>query len=254
MCKVNLKYKGLKLFLSFFINTTFKRLLKKFLLLSYLKCTHMINDKNLEKYISEHTSDEDPLLTELDRATNLRVVQPRMISGHVQGKLLEMFARMLSPRYILEIGTFTGYSALCLAKGLTPDGELHTIEINDELEDISSGFFARSGHASQITQHIGSALDIAPGLGKVFDLVFIDGDKREYVGYYDMLMDGGLVRSGTVMIADNVLWYGKILEDIPANDLYTKGIAEFNDKVRNDPRAENVIVPVRDGMTLIRVL
>lgn len=214
----------------------------------------MINDSELEKYISAHTTDEDCLLTELDRVTHQRVVQPRMVSGHVQGKILEMIAEMISPKYILEIGTFTGYSTLCLAKGLAPAGEIHTIEINDELEDISSSFFARSEYASKINQHTGSALDVAPRLGFVFDLVFIDGDKREYPEYYNMLMDGGLVKSGSYMIADNVLWYEKVLANTPGNDRYTKGIIEFNDMVQADLRVENVILPVRDGMTLIKVL
>ena len=160
----------------------------------------------LEKYIHDHTSPEDALLHELDRETNLRVIQPRMISGHVQGKLLEMLVRMHRPRTILEIGTFTGYSALCMAAGLEDGGVLHTCEVEDELEPLSHSFFERSPHGHKIVHHIGSALDVAPTLDCEFDLVFIDGDKREYPDYYRMLMgdNGGrpLVHSGSVMIAD----------------------------------------------------
>lgn len=213
-----------------------------------------MNDILIDKYISEHTTDEDCLLAELDRATHLRVMQPRMISGHVQGKMLEMFSYMIRPKYVLEIGTFTGYSALCLAKGMPDDGELHTFEVDDELEELSASFFARSKDKHKIRQHIGSALDQAPELGLKFDLVFIDGDKREYIDYYNMLMDGGLVHSGTILLADNVMWYGKVLDPIPHNDRHTQNIADFNNLVQNDVRVENVILPIRDGMTVIRVL
>ena len=163
---------------------------------------------DLERYIERHVTPEDPLLAELDRETHLRVVQPRMISGHLQGRLLEMVVRMIRPQRILEIGTFTGYSAICMARGLDEGGELHTIEANDELEPIASKYFIRSGLSGRITLHIGSALDIAPSLG-VFDLIFIDGDKREYPQYYDMALSH-LVRSGSYLLADNILWYGKV--------------------------------------------
>ena len=150
----------------------------------------------LEQYIRDHTSPEEELLHELDRETNLRVIQPRMLSGHIQGRLLEMLVRMLRPRRVLEIGTFTGYSALCMAAGLEGEAELHTVEVEDELEELAQSFFDRSAHGSRIRLHIGSALDIAPGLGGVFDLVFIDGDKREYPDYYRMLMSAGAQRLG----------------------------------------------------------
>ncbi|MBO5812900.1 MAG: class I SAM-dependent methyltransferase [Alistipes sp.] len=211
----------------------------------------------LEKYIHDHTSAEDDLLRELDRETNLRVIQPRMISGHVQGKLLEMLVRMHRPRRILEIGTFTGYSALCMAAGLEEDCELHTCEVEDELEPLSQSFFDRSPHGHKIHLHIGSALDIAPTLGCEFDMVFIDGDKREYPEYYRMLMgDGGgrpLVHSGSVMIADNILWYGKVVQPVAHNDRHTQALIEFNRMVREDERVESVIVPIRDGLNLIYV-
>ena len=211
----------------------------------------------LEKYIHDHTSPEDALLHELDRETNLRVIQPRMISGHVQGKLLEMLVRMHRPRTILEIGTFTGYSALCMAAGLEDGGVLHTCEVEDELEPLSHSFFERSPHGHKIVHHIGSALDVAPTLDCEFDLVFIDGDKREYPDYYRMLMgdNGGrpLVHSGSVMIADNILWYGKVVQPVAHNDRHTQALIEFNRMVREDERVESVIVPIRDGLNLIYV-
>ena len=211
----------------------------------------------LEKYIHDHTSPEDELLHELDRETNLRVIQPRMSSGHVQGKLLELLVRMHRPRRILEIGTFTGYSALCMAAGLEEGCELHTCEVEDELESLSQSFFDRSPHGDKIFLHIGSALDIAPTLGGEFDMVFIDGDKREYPDYYRMLMgdNGGrpLVHSGSVLIADNILWYGKVVQPVAHNDRHTQALIEFNRMVREDERVESVIVPIRDGLNLIYV-
>ncbi len=207
----------------------------------------------LEQYIHDHTSPEDTLLKELDRQTNLRVVQPRMISGHIQGKLLETFVRMQRPKRILEIGTFTGYSALCLAAGLEDGGELHTIEVDDELESFAAEFFARSQHSNKIFQHIGSALEVAPAIGGEFDMVFIDGDKREYPAYYNMLFEKGLIHSGSMLIADNILWSGKVVEPLHHNDKHTKALLEFNEMVQNDPRVENVILPIRDGLTLIYV-
>ena len=211
-------------------------------------------DREIDRYIEEHTTFEDVLLGELDRQTHLRVISPRMISGRVQGKTLEMLSRMIRPKYILEIGTFTGYSALCLAKGLQPGGQLHTFEVDDELYDLAHSFFSRSSQAPQIEQHTGSALEMAPQLDIVFDLVFIDGDKREYTDYYTLLMDSGLVKSGSYILADNVLWYGKILDEVAAGDKHTQNILEFNRMVQDDPRVENVILPLRDGMTIIRVI
>lgn len=211
----------------------------------------------LEKYIHDHTSPEEELLHELDRETNLRVIQPRMISGHIQGKLLEMLVRMHRPRRILEIGTFTGYSALCMAAGLEDGAELHTCEVEDELEPLSQSFFDRSPYGDKIHLHIGSALDIAPTLDCEFDMVFIDGDKREYPEYYRMLMgdNGGkpLVHSGSVLIADNILWYGKVAQPVAHNDRHTQALVEFNRMVREDERVESVIVPIRDGLNVIYV-
>lgn len=211
----------------------------------------------IEQYIHQMSDAEEPLLHELDRRANLRVVQPRMISGHIQGKLLELLVRMTGARRILEIGTFTGYSALAMAAGLGDDGVLHTIEVDDELESFARSFFDRSPHGRKIRLHIGSALDIAPQLGECFDLVFIDGDKREYPAYYRMLMgDSGtpeLVHPGSVLIADNILWSGKVVQPVAHNDRHTQALLEFNRMVVEDPRTENVIVPLRDGLNLIRV-
>ncbi|MFI3316228.1 MAG: O-methyltransferase [Rikenellaceae bacterium] len=207
----------------------------------------------LEQYIHAHTSPEDALLHELDRQTNLRVVQPRMISGHIQGKLLELLVRMQRPKRILEIGTFTGYSALCLAAGLEDGAELHTIEVDDELESFAAEFFAKSIHSAKIHQHIGSALEVVPALGGHFDMVFMDGDKREYPAYYNMLFESGVIGHGSLLIADNILWSGKVVEPLHHNDKHTKALLEFNAMVQEDPRVENVIVPIRDGLTLIYV-
>lgn len=211
----------------------------------------------LDRYILDHTEPEDPLLHELDRETHLRTVAPRMVSGHLQGKLLEMVVRMVRPRRILEIGTFTGYSALSMAAGLDDDAVLHTFEVDDELEDLIRTYFDRSPHGRKIRLHIGSALELAPALGERFDLVFIDGDKREYPDYYRMLMgdrDGRpLVHAGSVLLADNILWSGKVVEPVAHGDRHTQALLEFNRMVVADPRVENVILPLRDGLNLIRV-
>ena len=207
----------------------------------------------LDQYITDHTTAEDALLAELERQTHLRVINPRMISGHVQGKLLEMLVRMIRPKRVLEIGTFTGYSALSMAAGLDDDALIDTCEVDDELEEMILSFFDRSAYGSKIRLHIGSALETAPALGEVYDMVFIDGDKREYPAYYDMLIDGGYVHSGSILMADNILWYGKVAEKIAHNDKHTEAIVEFNRRVVEDERVDNVIVPIRDGINLIRV-
>ena len=211
----------------------------------------------LGKYLDSHATPEDELMRELDRETNLRAVHPQMLSGHVQGRFLEMIVRMMRPRTVLEVGTFTGYSALSMAAGLEDDAVLHTIEVDDELSAISEPFFARSPHGRKIRRHTGSALEVAPALGLEFDLVFVDGDKREYPEYYRMIMGdrGGrsLVHSGSVIVADNVLWYGKVVESDTHRDPHTRALVEFNDMVTADPRVENVILPLRDGLNIIRV-
>ena len=209
---------------------------------------------DLERYIIDHISPEDPVLTELDRQTHLRVIQPRMLSGHLQGRLLEMFTAMVRSQYVLELGTFTGYSAIAMARGLErPEAVLHTVEVNDELYDFAAEYIEKAGLRDRIVQHIGPALEVVPQLGLVFDLVFIDADKREYPDYFRMLLDGGWVRSGSIILADNVLWNGKVVEEVARNDRQTLGLLEFNRVVRDDPRVDQVIVPLRDGLTIIRV-
>ena len=207
----------------------------------------------LDQYIESMSSPEEALLRELERETYLRVLNPRMISGHIQGRLMEMIVRMLRPKRILEIGTFTGYSALCMAASLEEGAVIDTCEVDDELESLSQSFFDRSQHGHKIKLHIGSALEIAPKLGKQFDLVFIDGDKREYPAYYNMLMDKGLVHSGSIMLADNILWYGKVVQPVAHNDHHTQALIEFNRMVVEDDRVESVILPLRDGINIIRV-
>jgi predicted O-methyltransferase YrrM len=204
----------------------------------------------LDQYIEAHTSPEEPLLDELVRYTHLHTMNPRMLSGHVQGKLLATFSAMLRPSRILEIGTFTGYATLCLAKGLAPGGEIHTIERNDELHDTLCDFFRRSPQAGRIKLHIGNALDLIPTLHETFDLVYIDGDKREYTAYYHAVFDK--VRNGGYIMADNVLWDGKVTAEPLPGDLQTQNIRAFNDLVHGDGRVENLLLPLRDGLMIVR--
>jgi len=178
------------------------------------------------------------------------VLHPRMLSGHLQGQILSMVSGMIKPKYILEIGTFTGYSALCLAKGLADGGELHTIEIDDELETISKKYFLKSGMSDRIFQHIGDARQIIPSLDYEFDLVFIDADKRDYCDYYQLIFSK--IPVGGFILADNVLWDGKVVDPESAEEEQTKGIMDFNNLIQNDPRVKNVILPVRDGIMVIQ--
>lgn len=208
---------------------------------------------DLDLYILSNITPEEPLLCELDRQTHLRTIQPRMISGHLQGNLLKMLVSMSQPKLILELGTFTGYSAIAMASSMPDDGVIHTIELKDELMPIADEYITRSGLRDKIVQHFGPALEIMPRLGLVFDMVFIDADKREYVEYYNTLMDNGMVRSGSIILADNVLWSGKVVEKVAANDHQTAELIKFNHMICNDPRVENVIIPMRDGMNVIRV-
>ncbi|MDR2361362.1 MAG: O-methyltransferase [Prevotellaceae bacterium] len=204
----------------------------------------------LWEYASTHTLPEDPLLQELVRYTHLHVMNPRMLSGHIQGKLLEQIACMIRPQAILEIGTYTGYSAICLAKGLAADGVLHSIERNDELYDTAQSFVSRSAYADKIILHTGDARDIIPMLPCTFDLVYIDGDKREYCDYYRVAFDK--VRAGGFILADNVLWDGKVVHDAASGEGRTQGIAAFNTRVQSDPRVENVLLPFGDGLMIAR--
>ncbi|MFN8210092.1 MAG: O-methyltransferase [Bacteroidales bacterium] len=208
-------------------------------------------DRKTEEYIIGVSSREDPLLEELYRQTYLRFVNPNMTSGHIQGRFLEMISKMIEPENILEIGTFTGYSAICLARGLKAGGKLVTIEINDELESFSAGYFKRAGLCDSIIQLTGKAQDLLPKLETVFDLAFIDGDKREYCEYYRLVRK--IVKRGGFIIADNVLWGGKAME-VDSRDQQTKGIIEFNKMISDENDIEKIILPVRDGIMLMRVL
>ncbi|HUV00155.1 MAG TPA: O-methyltransferase, partial [Bacteroidales bacterium] len=185
----------------------------------------------------------------LYRQTHIRFVNPNMICGHLQGKLLEMISKMIHPENILEIGTFTGYSAICLAKGLKPDGKLTTIELNDELADFARSYFIRAGVESKIIQLTGRAQGIVPGLNQMFDLVYIDGDKPEYSEYFKIVI--GKVKTGGYLVVDNVLWGGKVLEK-DTKDPQTRGIIEFNEMIRMQKNVENIILPIRDGIMLMR--
>ena len=205
----------------------------------------------IDEYILQHIDPEGDYLHALYRDTHLKLLYPRMASGHLQGRMLKMFVRMIKPSCILEIGTYSGYSALCMAEGLPEGGMIHTFEINDEQEEFTRPWFEGSPYADRIKLYIGDALQLVPQLGLTFDLAFVDGDKRRYVDYYEMILprlaDGGYV------IADNTLWDGHVLEEHPhASDLQTQGIKAFNDLVARDERVEKVILPLRDGLTIIR--
>jgi len=206
-------------------------------------------DKSLEKYILAHTRSENEVLADLYRKTHIKFVNPNMVSGHLQGEILTMITNMISPAKILEIGTFTGYSAICLARGLRKNGRLDTIEINDELKGFILSYFKKAGVEKQINLHIGNALDLVKELPGSYDLVFIDGDKREYSAYYNLVFEK--VRPVGFIIADNVLWGEKVIDPEYKNDPFTKGIMEFNELVHNDARVENVIFPVRDGLMML---
>lgn len=207
-------------------------------------------DSKIDDYILAHTESEDELLRELNRQTHLKIHQPRMLSGHLQGKILQMLSNMIQPKTILEIGSYTGYSAICLSKGLQKGGELHTIEINDEIAEFTHSYFEKAGLLDKVKFHIGSAIDIVPEMNMQFDLVFLDGDKRQYLDYYHLVFEK--VKPGGYIFADNVLWSSKVVEELKSNDLYTKGILDFNDFVQNDSRVENVLMPFRDGMMVLR--
>jgi caffeoyl-CoA O-methyltransferase len=207
-----------------------------------------ILNEDLQRYAEQHTSPESDLLKKINRDTHAHVLMPRMLSGHLQGRVLSMISYMIQPQRILEIGTYTGYSALCLAEGLSPGGKLITIDINEELEKKVSDHFAL--WQDKIEYKIGNALDIVPTLNEIFDLVFIDADKSNYSKYFDLVIDK--IRPGGFILADNVLWSGKVLNKNPDND--TKSIIAFNEKIQRDSRVENVLLPIRDGIMMIRKL
>lgn len=206
----------------------------------------------LEEYIRQHSEEEPEILQELTRETHLKVVRPRMLTGHFQGRVLSLLSKIIRPKHILEIGTYTGYSAICLAEGLHENGQLHTIDVNTELADIQQKYFKKSGYGHQIVQHLGDAKQIIPSLKASFDLVFIDAEKKEYDDYFELVMDK--TTSGSVILSDNVLWSGKVIEPLDKKDKVTPMLLDYNKKLRDDPRVATVLLPIRDGLTLSRVL
>jgi predicted O-methyltransferase YrrM len=202
----------------------------------------------IENYITGHSENEPELLRELTRETHLKVVRPRMITGHFQGRVLSLLSAIIRPARILEIGTYTGYSALCLAEGLSPSGVLHTIDINEELQPMQRKYFDASDFGGQIIQHCGDALEVIPSLDLQFDLVYIDAEKTEYPGYFEAVLKK--TRPGSVILSDNVLWSGKVVEPLAKNDKATEILLEYNKKLKEDPRVRSVLLPIRDGLTL----
>lgn len=207
-------------------------------------------EPELEEYIAAHSEPEPPLLAELRRETHLNVMRPRMLSGNMQGQFLKMICRMMGAGNVLEIGTYTGYAAISMAMGIAESGTVHTIDINDELEDFTRDFIVRSGLESKICFHIGDACEIIPRLNGLFDLVFIDADKRQYCDYYRLVFDK--VRPGGLIVADDVLWDGKVVTEKESKDAQTRGIMEFNELIAADARVEKLILPVRHGLFMIR--
>lgn len=208
-------------------------------------------EETLENYITDHSQEEPEILKSLTRETHLTVIQPRMITGHYQGRVLSMLSKIIQPKKILEIGTYTGYSAICLAEGLAPKGVLHTIDINEELLNIQTKYFALSGNGDRIIQHTGDALTIIPELEGPFDLVFIDAEKKEYKKYYESAISK--TAKGGLILSDNVLWSGKVIKPLNKKDQATKALLEYNSYLKNDPRVATVMLSVRDGLTLCRV-
>jgi len=211
---------------------------------------HFIPEK-LDDYVVEHSQSEPELLQELSRETWQKVLAPRMLSGHFQGRVLSMISKLIHPKNILEIGTYTGYSALCLAEGMQKEGELHTIDTNEELYDFQRKYFDKSEYGNQIIQHIGNALDIIPTLDLTFDLVFIDADKQNYPKYLKLILPK--LQKGSVILSDNVLWSGKVLEPVSENDKDTNSLVSYNKLMNEHPKLETVLLPIRDGLTISRV-
>lgn len=212
---------------------------------------HFISEE-LEDYIERHSEKEPELLAALNKETYQKILLPRMLSGHFQGRVLSMLSKLIRPTNILEIGTYTGYSALCLCEGMQEGGSLHTIDIKEELVDFQRKYFDRSPWGEQIVQHLGEAIDIIPTLDLKFDLVFIDADKENYLQYYELIVPK--MNKGGIILSDNVLWSGKVVEPLEPNDVSTKVLVEYNLHLKNDPRVETVLLPIRDGLTVSRVL
>ena len=211
---------------------------------------HFISEE-LDDYVVAHSEDEPKLLQALTRETYQKILQPRMLSGHYQGRVLSMISKLVNPKHILEIGTYTGYSALCLAEGMQADGELHTIDINEELFDFQRKYFDQSEYGNQIHQHLGNAIDIIPELNMNFDLVFMDADKENYINYFNNIIDR--LNPGGIILSDNVLWSGKILDTtFKKEDKSTPTLIAYNKLLKEDPRIETVLLPIRDGLTISR--
>lgn len=208
--------------------------------------------KELEAYVANHSEDEPILLAQLRRETHLKVVRPRMLTGHHQGRVLSLLSKLVCPKNVLEIGTYTGYSAICLAEGLLPNGKLHTIEINEELQELQRKYFDASGHGKQIVQHLGDAATVVPSIDVIFDLVFIDAEKKNYNTFFEVALQK--CRKGSLILSDNVLWSGKVVEPLDKSDKATEALLAYNKKLKEDPRVETVILPLRDGLTVSRVV
>jgi caffeoyl-CoA O-methyltransferase len=222
--------------------------------LQQISTTHKMHfiSQDLEDYIEQHSEKEPALLAALNKETYQKILLPRMLSGHFQGRVLSMLSKLIRPVNILEIGTYTGYSALCLCEGMQENGQLHTIDIKEELVDFQRKHFDKSPWGKQIIQHLGEAVDIIPNLDLKFDLVFIDADKENYLNYFELILPK--MNKGGIILSDNVLWSGKVLEPIHPNDISTKILVEYNQLLKDDPRVETVLLPIRDGLTVSRVI
>ena len=212
---------------------------------------HFISQE-LEEYIEKHSQNEPELLAQLNKETYQKILLPRMLSGHFQGRVLSMLSKLIRPNTILEIGTYTGYASLCLCEGLQQNGQLHTIDIKEELVDFQRKYFDKSPWGNQIFQHLGEAISIIPNLDLKFDLVFIDADKENYLNYFELIVPK--MNKGGIILSDNVLWSGKVLEPLQKNDSSTEILIRYNELLKNDPRVETVLLPIRDGLTVSRVL
>lgn len=211
---------------------------------------HFISEE-LDLYITQHSEDEPVLLTELNKETHQKILKPRMLSGHFQGRVLSMISKLIRPKNILEIGTYTGYATLCLAEGMPADGVIDTIDNNEELVNFQKKYFDKSAYSKQIHTHLGNALDIIPTLDKKYDLVFIDADKENYINYFNLILPK--MNSGGLILSDNVLWSGKILQEVKGNDKSTQTLLAYNTLLKENDKIETVLLPIRDGLTLSRV-
>ena len=211
---------------------------------------HFLSEE-LDTYVTLHSQDEPELLVQLNKETHQKILQPRMLSGHFQGRVLSILSKIIHPSNILEVGTYTGYATLCLAEGLAENGTIDTLDNEEELFDFQRKYFDKTIWAKQITQHLGDALDIIPTLSKKYDLVFIDADKENYINYFHLIVP--MMNKGGIILSDNVLWSGKVLEEVKQGDITTKILLEYNKLLKEDPRVETVLLPIRDGLTVSRV-